>query len=377
MFRSKHRSVSVKKEELGMINNGVSIAIDNHESTPLRQATTSEARVSSRSTQLARRSASDTLSSPSISRSRSWFRSGIVIKILSVILFLSWPTFVLAFLFVRTTTTPLIVDTKTTKSPPLSSASASVNLRGNKEKTPSAAKFDFSKNGGFASKNGIRDNRAPMNLSLWLIPSRGEKGKKGESETNNNAESKDKKVTNSVYERTQTVIDNLATELGGPKFMPHVTLGGTTVASDAEALELAEKLRTGLSGYGPVNCFIGDEVLSEHTWNQALVFELIPPFDDFMGICAASRKILGEKATKFDKEDCLSFPPPLRVPHMSLYYGISPPPPSETYLSGVFGIRNGEEKRTFQADRVMLWKTDPSSLEGVSEWEPIVDISLI
>lgn len=331
MIRSKHRSTLLNNdEELGMIHEVESFATtDNHESTPLRQATTSDTRrstLSGRSTTVSTgRGAVNPFGSSSRSPSRSWCDSGIVIKLLSVLSLVSWSTFVLSIRFVRTA--------------PLSSAKASIVQK------PAQ----------------LRGNR-PMKLSLWLIPSDGEKGKEGEPD--------------GVYDRTQTLIDDLAAEHGGPKFMPHVTLGGATVSSEAEALALAEKLRTGLSGYGPVNCYVGDTVLSEYSWNQALVFELVPPFNDFLGLCAASRNILGVETAKYDKDNCLSFPPPLRVPHMSLYYGISPPPPSETYLSKVFGSNNDKDK-TFQSHRVMLWITDPSSLEGVPEWEPIADISLL
>lgn len=300
-------------------------------------------------------------------------------KTLLLVLLVSWSTLVLSFRFVSTTpfSAPSILSKANNERnpfPPGTSKHQASQLRG-KEKT----KLFVSKTDGTLSQHALENKNVPMKLSLWLIPSGGEKEteeSKDESDTSDGTGEKDNNP-HSIYARTQKVIDDLSAERGGPRFIPHVTLGGAEVASEKEALALAEKLRTGLAGFGSVDCSIGERVLSaQNAWNQALVFELVPPFEQFLGLCTASRTILGMEPTNRDGDDCLTFPLPLLVPHMSLYYGNSPPPPSETYLSEVFG-GTSSDKKIFQAHRIMLWKTDPSSLEGVSEWEPIADISIL
>jgi len=59
-----------------------------------------------------------------------------------------------------------------------------------------------------------------------------------------------------------------------------------------------------------------------------------------------------------------------------LYYGEEPPEPSGVYLSRIFGA-NRQQEHSFRAHRVMLWKTDPSTAEGVPEWEPLADLDLL
>lgn len=313
----------------------------------------------------------NTFGPTTLSPSRIWRFSGFVVK--SILLFLvSWSTIVLSF---RYSTMPFTVATGAigTKTVTGTQQHQQANLRGNEDRTElyaAAAAKDFAHNESL-SQDAPKDG--PMKLSLWLIPPGGG-GEGDEVDGNDNDEGV-------VFDRIQTIIDDLSTELGSPRFFPHITLvGGITVDSDAAAMALAEKLHTGLSGFGPVECAFGDVVLSaSDCWNQALVLEVEPRASEtFLGLCKASRKLLGMEQTN----GCLAFPPPLGVPHMSLYYGDSPPPPNEKYLSRVFGSSttsdsSSHSKKSFQAHRVMLWKTDPSTTEGVPAWEPLTDINIL
>ena len=301
------------------------------------------------------------------SPSRIWGFSGFVVKSILLIL-VSWSTIVLSF---RYSTMPYSVATGAVGTKTVTGTQhQQTKLRGNEDRTElsaATAAKDFAHDESL-SQHAPKDG--PMKLSLWLIPTGGDGD---EVDGNDNGEGV-------VFDRIQTTIDDLSTELGSPRFLPHVTLvGGIMVDSDAAAMALAEKLRTGLSGFGPVDCTFGDVVLSaSDCWNQALALEVVPRASEtFLGLCKASRKILEQT-----DNGCLAFPPPLGVPHMSLYYGDSPPPPNEKYLSRIFGSSNKSDstshnKKFFRAHRVMLWKTEPSSAEGVPAWEPLADISLL
>lgn len=347
----------------------MNIPTDSHESSPLRQVTVTpdnrRARISTTaaaSSSRQRRGANHIFVPTNLSPSYVWRWSDLVFKASSVFLLVSWSTIVLSF---RYAPTPISQHQQTPASiqilSPSNVESSTKKLRGNDKTAFSQDFLEDTKNSG------------PMKLSLWLIPPGGE--------TEDAAETTNRKDHDSVFDRAQTVIDDLSTERSGPRFIPHITLGGARVASEGEALALAEKLRSGLSGFGSVECSFGDTVLSApHAWNQAFVLELVPPWTEFLRLCRTSREILGMESSygPEDKDDCLTFPPPLKVPHMSLYYGDSPPPPSQNYLSRVFGADSGSKhKQSFRAHRVMLWKTDPSSRNGVPQWEPLADISLL
>ena len=82
------------------------------------------------------------------------------------------------------------------------------------------------------------------------------------------------------------------------------------------------------------------------------------------------------------------YPPPLRKPHMSLYYGTPEGCPSlETVEQNLYYSDNNNMASllspaaaiphySFQASRVAVWKTDPASTEGVSQWEELAVVDL-
>jgi len=148
---------------------------------------------------------------------------------------------------------------------------------------------------------------------------------------------------------------------------------------------------------GSIDCHFKARLVSEPScWNQALIVEM-EPSNSFVKLCQRSRQLLGMEQPQPQKGEqkeqrcssCLSFPPPARVPHMSLYYGVPPniPDPATLDVSRIFGNSdsNGDSSPTttsshrsfhFQAHRVMLVHTDPSTVDGVTEWRTMADIDL-
>lgn len=240
------------------------------------------------------------------------------------------------------------------------------NLRGKQESLIYAATTDSTEDKGLSqSLADVQENDGPMplDISLWLLPDGGPDDNQGASDGPD------------VYANTKEIIDELAEAKKSPRFNPHVTLGGSTVASRDEAMAVAETLRAGLKGLGAVECFVGDTVLSgPNSWNQALVLEVVPPLDGFLKVCKTSRKLMGSTRPN-DQEGCLTFPPPLYVPHMSLYYGDAPPDPAGIDLERIFG--SSSDKKSFMAHRVELWATDPLTAEGVPEWKLLAGMSLL
>jgi len=201
-----------------------------------------------------------------------------------------------------------------------------------------------------------------MGLSLWLVPPAGQVS--------------DNDSNDGVYERVTQVIDELSASFDGPKFSPHVTIvGGIRVDSEEEIKALSKRLRDGLANFGTVECNFKDIIQEPTCWNQALIIEMNPS-ERFLELCRVTRRILNMEL------ETIAFPLPAGVPHMSLFYGDSPwsdahPATNQEFLSRIFDNNGRDDQRSFQAHRVMLWKTDPPSAVGVPEWEPMADISLL
>mmetsp|Transcript_38390 Transcript_38390/g.44228 ORF Transcript_38390/g.44228 Transcript_38390/m.44228 type:complete len:393 (+) Transcript_38390:57-1235(+) len=259
-------------------------------------------------------------------------------------------------------------------------------------------------------------------LSLWLIPPGGEEAEgTNDDDDKNRHNHKDKQQKkHNVYQSAQQLVNELSEQYNGPTFIPHVTIvGGIEVDSEEEALRVSKKLQEGLAvsnnnnsdtdattttdtTTGSIECHFKARLVSEPScWNQALIVEM-EPSNSFVQLCQRSRQLLGmeqqnQQPQKGEQEEicssCVSFPPPARVPHMSLYYGVPPniPDPATIDVSRIFGNSesdshgDGEGGPTttsshrsfhFQAHRIMLVHTDPSTVDGVTEWRTIADIDL-
>ena len=176
----------------------------------------------------------------------------------------------------------------------------------------------------------------PKKYSLWLMPQENDAAK------------------------LQTQIDALA-ENRGPKFAPHVTvIGGIWFKSEDEAIDWAHKLQKGLEGFGEISCdFDKTPYYSEGVWSQALCATM-EPSEPFLDLCRKARLILNGDS------DNWTFPYPICLPHLSLFYGTENVPQKEDV----------KPVPSFRSDMLALWETNPSTLEGVPEWKEIVRINL-
>lgn len=147
----------------------------------------------------------------------------------------------------------------------------------------------------------------------------------------------------------------------GPLFDPHVTIcGGVRCKSEEEASQLANVLEEGLRNFGSIPCLLSTEAFgAPDSWNQALYYK-VAANQEFMNLCIASRELMGLDSSHW------TFPPPAVCPHISLFYGINNVPDKSEARS----------LEPFLAERVALWKTDPSSPEGVNEWKEIKSFTI-
>ena len=170
-------------------------------------------------------------------------------------------------------------------------------------------------------------------LSLWLIPLN--------------------------KETIQTQITQLAKDRGGSIFPPHVTvIGNIPCQSDQHAREIANTLQEGLRGFGTVHCVPGP-TKSFTVWNQALVVTM-EVSEQFLHLIQRSKHLLG-------MDTAIEFPPPVSMPHLSLFYGLKNSIP-EDYPEHPIA--------PFNALELALWTTNPPTLEGVSNWKEIAVIDL-
>ena len=173
---------------------------------------------------------------------------------------------------------------------------------------------------------------------------------------------------NSVAEKLQTNIVDLCKQTDGASapFVPHVTIiGGIPCESDDTLKNLTEKLQKGLQGTGSVPCRFRQDVETMYhdddslVWNQACV-SVVKQTKEFMAFHKHCRNILNLNDEEWE------FPPPLREPHLSHFYGTTVPPASENVLVAP----------DFDAVEAALWETS-GGYEGVKNWRELARIKLI
>jgi len=142
----------------------------------------------------------------------------------------------------------------------------------------------------------------------------------------------------------------------GPVFQPHITLvGGIKCRSEVHVQEVARTLKEGLAGFGRIPCQLSPKAYSaEKYWSQAL-YLIIEPSAALLNLCQRARAMLG-----MDTENW-TFPLPSSYPHISIFYGTKNIPDKADVPT----------VSSFHASRVALWRTDPSSLEGVTSWSEV------
>lgn len=182
----------------------------------------------------------------------------------------------------------------------------------------------------------IRSKKEPMFLSLWLLPPE-----------------KDVSIQNQI--------NRLSKSHSGPSFPAHITIiGGIPCQDEDEAYRVANILEQGLTGFGEIPCHFSSTPKSfENTWNQALLVTLDDISVPFADLCETSRHLLNLTP------ECL-YPPPVNLPHLSLFYGIENIP----------ALTEVDPIVPFLANKVALYITTPSTLKGVENWREIAVIHL-
>lgn len=187
------------------------------------------------------------------------------------------------------------------------------------------------------SENQHLREQGEVKLSLWLLP------------------------PEDVSFQIQSQIDAFTHRPGSSaSFAPHVTLVGGITCENSEQLEQFSKaLELGLSGFGGIPVSLG-EAKTQEMWSQALYIP-VNTSQEFLTLCQYCREILGMDDGYWE------FPKPAGVPHLSLYYGTENTP----------SIDEVNKVENFVANRVGLWKTDPSTVEGVEMWRPVAIFNLM
>jgi len=193
-----------------------------------------------------------------------------------------------------------------------------------------------------------------IKISLWLIPPAGE-------------------VTHMI----QQEIESLARMQDTPTFSPHITLVGGIEVNHREIVRIIMSLKKELSGFGAVPCkfdrvqgivaaYKDDEKKICH-WNQSTV-AILNREEKLIEAIKIARKILLNENHDVDIISMTHFfTAPTCEPHLSLAY-------AHQFLGSC--IVNKDVPPDFEAKEVALWRTDPSSLEGVKKWYQIECFSL-
>jgi Cyclic phosphodiesterase-like protein len=155
-------------------------------------------------------------------------------------------------------------------------------------------------------------------------------------------------------------------------FEPHVTIvGGIDVFCGDDdhhpAQQLCRDLENVLRGkFGDgIDCRFQEKLVSMTRddgtvqWNQALV-AVLDQTPSLMALVDACR-------TFFQKPLQSKFAPMLRQPHLSLYYG----------ADDISDLEHFTFRQPYIATELALWKTEPGTIDGVSEWSEVGRLHLL
>lgn len=192
-----------------------------------------------------------------------------------------------------------------------------------------------------------------IKISLWLVPPVGQ-------------------ITHIIHKE----IELLSKIQGTPTFPPHVTMAGGIEVNHREVVRIIMSLKKEFLGFGPVPCKFDrvqgivagykDDEKKICQWNQSTV-AILKREEKLLNSIKIARKIMLDKNDDTNLGTTHLFAAPTYEPHLSLAY-------SHQHL-GSF-IVNKNVPPDFEANEVALWRTDPSSLEGVNEWYEIDRFSL-
>jgi len=198
----------------------------------------------------------------------------------------------------------------------------------------------------------------------------------------------------SLHVQLNTQIAFLAEKCHGPKFDSHVTLfGGLRCESKEELDRMCHMLKCHLEDrYAEgipcrfvrssttneaniVSCYHTNAITGEQRvqWNQACV-SIMEPHDNpeymklrrsVLDVLLSDTTHMSSSATQLTPDD---FPPPVRKPHYSYFYGTKAP--SNDTLSEISGVPD------FSSTQIAIWYTDPPTVDGVVQWYEVMKINL-
>jgi hypothetical protein len=210
-----------------------------------------------------------------------------------------------------------------------------------------------------ASSENLCHGQDVFKISIWLVPAPQDKVAKG--------------LEDVIAKFAQRPKSSVA-------FPPHVTiLGGIPVTQDFLDNSIIPNLYKNLQGYKSVACNFETEPHFFPKWSQAAVM-LMDNSTEFTDLVQETRDSLIEslndearKGNHLDHcPDFASFPPAPGFPHLSLYYGEESVPSREEIMNTLPSF-----PFSFQGTRVAIWRTDPSSTAGVSQWRQLDAIDLV
>ena len=190
----------------------------------------------------------------------------------------------------------------------------------------------------------------PFFISIWLLPSQDQ------------------------HEKLSKAIEGFSQNpAASVPFQPHVTVVGGIPCPSRDHLEttllpsLKERVQKANSC---LTCQFATTPVYKNKWNQACVM-VLEESNEFSQLVRNCREV----AMDDPGTPQTWYPPPLKKPHMSLYYGESDAPTPEEETEGL-GISSGSSAFWFEADRIAIWRTQPASTEGVAQWEELAVIDL-
>ena len=209
------------------------------------------------------------------------------------------------------------------------------------------------------SKNMLGEKQKdPLKISIWIVPDA------------------------HTYDILNKQIHDITSKLGLPSFIPHVTLlGGIQCANTSEIKSIVKLLKSMLKSFGdvqvefsgPVTC-ARDKNTNEIKWNQSCLVA-VKRTPQLMRLSHMVREVIrNRKKETFKFNDTnnleikgLTFPDPFGEPHYSFAYGNQ-----ESICSNISLASSG-----FMSREVVVWITNPSSVEGVKSWRHFASISLV
>jgi hypothetical protein len=145
-------------------------------------------------------------------------------------------------------------------------------------------------------------------------------------------------------------------------FEPHVTILGNITCDEQDLPVLLQRLEEGLRDFGSIFCQLHDRPYFAPVWSQAAVL-VVQESHELCRLVQLCQDIV----EPLSSESISVFPPPIGLPHLSLFYGTTNVP-TEQEIQAV--------PNCFTASSVELWSTIPMSVKGVVDWKMMHSVRL-